>query len=86
VSDAFLGLYYFNEVTMKRSATAIGVNESRVSQLHARAIQRCARRSRPERFRPRWPASRVSRTASGPAQDHERKTQPRKLRPVASAA
>jgi len=33
-------LYYFEEATMKQIGRAIGVNESRVSQLHARAIQR----------------------------------------------
>ncbi len=33
-------LYYFGEVTMKRIGEEIGVNESRVSQLHARAVQR----------------------------------------------
>ncbi len=35
-----IGLYYYGEVTMKRISVEIGVNESRVSQLHARAIQR----------------------------------------------
>ena len=35
-----IGLYYYGEVTMKRIGVEIGVNESRVSQLHARAIQR----------------------------------------------
>ena len=35
-----IGLYYFGEVTMKRIGAEIGVNESRVSQQHARAIQR----------------------------------------------
>lgn len=33
-------LYYFQEATMKQIGTSIGVNESRVSQLHARAIER----------------------------------------------
>ena len=33
-------LYYFEEATMKQIGRAIGVNESRVSQLHARAVQR----------------------------------------------
>jgi hypothetical protein len=33
-------LYYFGDATMKQIGAAIGVNESRVSQLHARAIQR----------------------------------------------
>jgi RNA polymerase sigma factor for flagellar operon FliA len=35
-----IGLYYFGEVTMREIGAQIGVNESRVSQLHARAIQR----------------------------------------------
>ena len=35
-----VGLYYYSEATMKQIGAAIGVNESRVSQLHARAIQR----------------------------------------------
>ena len=35
-----IGLYYYGDVTMKEIGTEIGVNESRVSQLHARAIQR----------------------------------------------
>lgn len=35
-----VGLYYYGEVTMKEIGGEIGVNESRVSQLHARAIQR----------------------------------------------
>jgi RNA polymerase sigma factor for flagellar operon FliA len=32
--------YYYGEATMKQIGAEIGVNESRVSQLHARAIQR----------------------------------------------
>lgn len=35
-----ISMYYFGEVTMKEIGAEIGVNESRVSQLHARAIQR----------------------------------------------
>ena len=35
-----IGLYYYGEVTMKDIGAEIGVNESRVSQLHARAIRR----------------------------------------------
>jgi RNA polymerase sigma factor for flagellar operon FliA len=38
-----IGLYYFGESTMKQIGEEIGVNESRVSQLHARAIQRLRR-------------------------------------------
>src|SRR6188508_3264166 len=35
-----IGLYYYGEVTMKQIGAEIGVNELRVSQLHARAIRR----------------------------------------------
>ena len=35
-----IGLYYYGELTMKQIGAEIGVNESRVSQLHARAIRR----------------------------------------------
>jgi RNA polymerase sigma factor FliA len=35
-----IGLYYYGEITMKEIGAEIGVNESRVSQLHARAIRR----------------------------------------------
>jgi RNA polymerase sigma factor for flagellar operon FliA len=35
-----IGLYYYGEATMKEIGATIGVNESRVSQLHARAIKR----------------------------------------------
>jgi hypothetical protein len=35
-----IGLYYYGDVTMKQIGCEIGVNESRVSQLHARAVQR----------------------------------------------
>ena len=38
-----VGLYYFGEATMKQIGEEIGVNESRVSQLHARAMQRLRR-------------------------------------------
>lgn len=33
-----IGLYYYSDATMKEIGAEIGVNESRVSQLHARAI------------------------------------------------
>jgi RNA polymerase sigma factor for flagellar operon FliA len=33
-------LYYYGDVTMKQIGAEIGVNESRVSQLHARAVKR----------------------------------------------
>jgi RNA polymerase sigma factor for flagellar operon FliA len=35
-----ISLYYYGEVTMKEIGREIGVNESRVSQLHARAVRR----------------------------------------------
>jgi RNA polymerase sigma factor for flagellar operon FliA len=35
-----IGLYYYGEATMKEIGAEIGVNESRVSQLHARAVHR----------------------------------------------
>jgi RNA polymerase sigma factor for flagellar operon FliA len=35
-----VGMYYFGEVTMKQIGDEMSVNESRVSQLHARAIKR----------------------------------------------
>ena len=35
-----ISLYYYGEATMKQIGAEIGVNESRVSQLHARAIRR----------------------------------------------
>jgi RNA polymerase sigma factor for flagellar operon FliA len=38
-----IGMYYYAEATMKQIGAEIGVNESRVSQLHARAIQRLRR-------------------------------------------
>jgi RNA polymerase sigma factor for flagellar operon FliA len=35
-----VALYYYGDATMKQIGAEIGVNESRVSQLHARAVQR----------------------------------------------
>ena len=35
-----IGLYYYGDATMKQIGAEIGVNESRVSQLHAKAIRR----------------------------------------------
>jgi RNA polymerase sigma factor for flagellar operon FliA len=35
-----IALYYYGEATMKEIGSELGVNESRVSQLHARAIKR----------------------------------------------
>jgi RNA polymerase sigma factor FliA len=38
-----VAMYYFGEATMKQIGGEIGVNESRVSQLHARALDRLKR-------------------------------------------
>ncbi len=35
-----IGLYYYGDATMRQIGSEIGVNESRVSQLHARAVRR----------------------------------------------
>ena len=43
-----IGLYYYSDVTMKEIGTEIGVNESRVSQLHARAVQRLRKELGPD--------------------------------------
>jgi hypothetical protein len=56
--------HYYGDVTMKQIGTEIGVNESRVSQLHARAINGAScsptwRRPRDERAQTRHvPSSR----------------------------
>jgi RNA polymerase sigma factor for flagellar operon FliA len=44
-----ISLYYYGDVTMKQIGAALGVNESRVSQLHARAIQRLKTALEPSR-------------------------------------
>ena len=43
-----IGLYYYGDATMKEIGAAIGVNESRVSQLHARAIRRLREQLAPD--------------------------------------
>ncbi len=43
-----VGIYYYGEVTMKEIGAEIGVNESRVSQLHARAVQRLRKSLAPD--------------------------------------
>ena len=47
-----VNMYYFRDVTMKQIGTELGVNESRVSQLHARAIQRLRAALEPRSARP----------------------------------
>ena len=66
-----VALYYYAEATMKQIGAEIGVNESRVSQLHARAVQRlrkalgadCSARKRPRLSVP--PSWRFSRRCGG---------------------
>ena len=55
-----VNLYYFGEVTMKQIGEELGVNESRVSQLHARAMQRL--RAALEPARPARATGRPART------------------------
>ena len=47
-----MGMYYFGESTMKEIGRAIGVNESRVSQLHARAVRRLREMLAPDHVAP----------------------------------
>jgi len=58
-------LYYFGEATMKQIGEEIGVNESRVSQLHARAMQRLRSflSNEPAPAKPVAPVKRPSRAA-----------------------
>ena len=70
-----LSLYYFGEATMKQIGQEIGVNESRVSQLHARAIQRLRRVLT-------VPAASARPTAAGPRLV-ARATRPKFTRPAA---
>ncbi len=70
-----VGLYYFGEATMKQIGDAIGVNESRVSQLHARAIQRLQRLLMPTEQSPRLVTKSPRKL--------KRTTAPTRLQPVA---
>ena len=56
-----ISLYYYGEATMKQIGAEIGVNESRVSQLHARAIRRL--RDALEMMMPRAEAAQALRGA-----------------------
>ena len=56
-----IGLYYYGEATMKQIGAEIGVNESRVSQLHARAIRRL--REALSTFVPQAEAMKIMRSA-----------------------
>ena len=71
-----VSLYYFGEATMKQIGEEIGVNESRVSQLHARAIQRLRKALAAAQMAPQAPAPKIV----------ARTTRPRFNRPAAAAA
>ena len=60
-----IGLYYYGDVTMKQIGSEIGVNESRVSQLHARAVQRL-RRMLGRDLNPNQVAAAMNREAEAP--------------------
>ena len=71
-----VSLYYFGEATMKQIGEEIGVNESRVSQLHARAIQRLRKALTAAQMAPASPAPKIV----------ARTTRPRFDRPAAATA
>jgi flagellar motor switch protein FliM len=54
-----LSLYYYEEFTMKEIGTLLGVNESRVSQIHTKATCACAAswRSPISTLNPHWSCS-----------------------------
>jgi RNA polymerase sigma factor for flagellar operon FliA len=72
-----VSMYYFGESTMKQIGDEIGVNESRVSQLHARAIQRL-RRIMAENTGSEVPAPKLVARTTRP------RTRPRTLRHTAT--
>jgi RNA polymerase sigma factor for flagellar operon FliA len=74
-------LYYFEEATMKQIGRAIGVNESRVSQLHARAISRLRQALEAQAPIPRPKLVKKPATTVAPAATQ--RTAARKLRRVA---
>ena len=84
-----IGLYYFGEATMKQIGEAIGVNESRVSQLHARAIQRLRKAARVavswRRRRASSPTRRRSPTSVQAKPAHRRSSVARRASPTIAA-
>jgi RNA polymerase sigma factor FliA len=56
-----LALYYYEELTMKEVGEVLGVNESRISQIHSKLVSKLRRRLHRE-LRPR-PEKRLARTA-----------------------
>ena len=69
-----ISLYYFGEATMKQIGDAIGVNESRVSQLHARAIQRLKKVLDGDTTPRRAEAGRQDQTAARATRPHRRRS------------
>ncbi|MPY87372.1 MAG: FliA/WhiG family RNA polymerase sigma factor [Luteitalea sp.] len=61
-----INLYYYGGATMKEIGAEIGVNESRVSQLHARAVARLRQALAPDREAP-TPSAIATTSASGSA-------------------
>ncbi len=62
-----IGLYYYGDVTMKEIGSEIGVNESRVSQLHARAVERLREELGPDLSPKEMAASMIAgETPAGP--------------------
>jgi len=65
-----LSLYYLEELTMKRIGEILGIDESRVSQIHAAALHHLRSRLRRFHFFPPCPENDLRRS-SGRAQDLE---------------
>lgn len=76
-----ISLYYYGEATMKQIGAEIGVNESRVSQLHARAIKRLR-----ERLEAVMPASAARDALRGAILEFQRKPQMASLAPESRPA
>src|SRR5262249_13608754 len=47
-----VSLYYFDELTMKEIAAVLGVNESRVSQIHTKAMSQLRRKLKNSGYNP----------------------------------
>ena len=77
-----IGRYYYGDVTMKEIGSEIGVNESRVSQLHARAVQRLRKELGPD-LSPG--AMAASMTGAKPAEQGRRRLNMAKARVPAAA-
>ena len=78
-----IGLYYYGDVTMKEIGSQIGVNESRVSQLHARAVQRLRKELGPD-LNPGGPAA-ATAGANGAGRGRRRLNMAKARVPAAAA-